>query len=32
MKIEDLTYTDGIAIGKALSNGIARIGEKQWII
>jgi hypothetical protein len=29
MKIEDLTYTDGIAIGKALSNGIARIGEKQ---
>lgn len=27
--IEDLTYTDGIAIGKKLSNGIARIGAKQ---
>ena len=28
--IEDLTYTDGIAIGKSLSKGIARIGAKQW--
>lgn len=27
--IEDLTYTNGIAIGKELSNAIARIGEKQ---
>ena len=27
--IEDLTYTDGIAIGKSLSKGIARIGAKQ---